>query len=422
VPVVTLPGVSHVSTCGGAIAELQVEVETEKSTAYGIALSTVASQVRSFAEFLRTENNTESIETLSKMVIAKKNDSQIFLQDIATVRFGIEAPTCLASSSGIPMVEVQVFAAPDADSHAVAAAAKEAIESHIPGAGVELAWARDPEIRVAVEIADAGATESNSRQLQDALHEVAQRIERYPGVETVSLHAGAPDNGIATRDGADAEVRVFLSSDSDAAVLAANIEAEVDLPSVRLRSRVQETHEIASMTNWVRVYGPDLDVLGTLAGTLQTSLRELQSVQSTLILSLREFSRPSFNVKREAAAQLGISVHDIRELLLAANEGLIIRPPGTRHTAIRLKLAGTETPQELARHPIMTPRGAVPLGQLVSIELGMAPAIIRARNTRRYVEVQYSASGNDNEIRAEIAKAVQLPAQYELEWGRTPYR
>ena len=421
-PVLALPGVSYVSVCGGALEELQIEIDSKHSTAYEIALSTVASQIRSSEELSETKNNTELLETILQLIIAEKQSNPAFLQDIATVRVGTMPPTCLASASAIPVVEVQVFATPGADSHAVAAAAKEAIASHSAGADITLTWATGPEIRVAVEVSGTDATGSNLRQVHKTSQEVARRIERYPGVQHVSSRAGIPTNDIVLRDGSNAELRVFLSSDADVAMLAAKIEAESNFPNIHLRSSVVKTSDISVTANRVRIYGPELDVLGMLAAKLQSSLEALEAVQSTQLFSHHEIARPSFNIKREEAAQLGMTTHDIQEVLLAANEGLMIRTSRMGPSALRLTLGGVQTPQELATHSIMTPRGAVPLGQLVSIELVAGPSIIRAHNTRRYVEVQSTASGNHNEIRAAIAKAVQLPAQYELGWERAPRR
>jgi Cu(I)/Ag(I) efflux system membrane protein CusA/SilA len=82
-----------------------------------------------------------------------------------------------------------------------------------------------------------------------------------------------------------------------------------------------------------------------------------------------------------------------------------------------------ETPDDLYRILVPTPSGAhIPLGELASIEYSQGPPMIRSENARLTGWVLVDISGRDlggyvNEARDLVAKSVDLPAGYAVEFA-----
>ncbi len=178
--------------------------------------------------------------------------------------------------------------------------------------------------------------------------------------------------------------------------------------------------------------GPDLAQLERLGQQLQTKLRGIAGV-ADLDSSMKP-PKPAVTVKvrRDAAADVGLSVGAItshlRKLLSGETVGQWRGPDGVNHDVIvRLAPAQRQNVADLARLPLPTPAQAdgsirmVQLSQVADLPAGSLPLQINHRDMNREVEITANTAGRSlGQISADIRQAlaeVPLPPGYSVRFG-----
>lgn len=177
----------------------------------------------------------------------------------------------------------------------------------------------------------------------------------------------------------------------------------------------------------VKVFGPDLGVLGDLAGRIEAVLkavpgnRDVYTVRNDGVQYLR------VAIDRLAAGQHGLTVEEVQDALRSQVEGrragqLI---EGVRRTPILLR--GPESvrlsPVEFEALQIATPDGrAVPLRSVAALSRTGGPVQVNRELGSRYSVVIANVEGRDlvgfvEEARRKVADEVKLPTGYRLSWG-----
>ncbi len=170
----------------------------------------------------------------------------------------------------------------------------------------------------------------------------------------------------------------------------------------------------------LKIHGEDLDVLRGLASDLErrlagiANLTDLQVEKQVLI--------PQLNVRldQDALARHGLAPGALLAELGALTEGKHIGQviEGDRRFDLVLRLPeSARDPFTLARMPVETPAGWVPLSILARVEDGHGPNQISRENTRRRIVLSANSDGDlarvIGEIRAELAD-FPLPEGYSI--------
>ena len=177
----------------------------------------------------------------------------------------------------------------------------------------------------------------------------------------------------------------------------------------------------------VKIFGPDLGVLQTKAGEVETVLRGVRGVADLAVE--QQFGQPQvrLEVDRAAAARFGASVSDVNDAVETAIGGRAVTQmlEGERVFDVRVRLVpdARSNVSALEHLPVGTADGrSVPLGsvaRIVSIE--GASRISREANERR-VAIKCSVRGRDEggfvaEAQRLVAARVTLPPGYRVVWG-----
>jgi cobalt-zinc-cadmium resistance protein CzcA len=177
----------------------------------------------------------------------------------------------------------------------------------------------------------------------------------------------------------------------------------------------------------VKIFGPDLNVLGELAGNIEAVLKKVPGNQDVFTLTNGGVQYLSTRIDRQAAGREGLDITTIEDELRARVEGTpvgVVMEAG-RRTPILVR--GGErlraTPAMFIGGSLSTPDGRmVPLSQVAKITRVDGPVKVDRENASRYSVVQANVTGRDlvgfvTDARAAVAREVNLPAGYRLVWG-----
>ncbi len=177
----------------------------------------------------------------------------------------------------------------------------------------------------------------------------------------------------------------------------------------------------------IKVFGPDIAALNSLAGQVETLLNQVPGAQD--VFSLKNEGVQYFKVEpdRLAAGRYGLSMDDISAFLKAHLEGLRlgIVQEGIQRTPLVLR-AGENvrlSPALFEALRIPTQSGvAIPLKEVARLVRTDGPVAISRENAARYVTIQCNVAGRDlvgfvNEVKARIGKEVKLPGGYQVVYG-----
>lgn len=173
----------------------------------------------------------------------------------------------------------------------------------------------------------------------------------------------------------------------------------------------------------VKIYGPDLDVLLSLAQKVGAQLDATEGSADLAMPALEGV--PSYEVKLDAAklARYGLTPAELMPLIESLQRGVkageVIRDQ-FRDPVIVL-IDPLKRPQ-LQALPVILPSGeSVPLSSLATIELSQTPAAITRHQGSRRVVVVSNVRGRDVGSFVQDAQrrigALELPPGYWIEWG-----
>ncbi len=177
----------------------------------------------------------------------------------------------------------------------------------------------------------------------------------------------------------------------------------------------------------VKIFGPDLNELNTLAEKIAGLLKTLPGAQDVLTVKNEGVQYFTVGIDRLAAGRFGLSVEEIATALRAQIEGqpvgLVLE--GNRRTPLVIK--GGEgmrnSPALFANMQLALPDGGnVPLSALASLKRVAGPVKIDHQDAARMAVVQANVTGRDlvgfvEEARARVAAELRLGAGYHLAWG-----
>jgi heavy metal efflux system protein len=274
--------------------------------------------------------------------------------------------------------------------------------------------------------------------------QVRNILIQYPQVTVVASELGRPDDGTDPTGFFNCEFYVGLKPYGDKTwksgslrtkeELTRDIESKLDhYPGVIFNftqpaeDAVDEALTGLKSSLAVKVFGPDLDVLEKKAVQIKNVLDKTPGY--TELTVVRELGQPSLIVDadRQKIARYGINVADVEAVVQAGVGGQaatqVIQGEKLFDLVVRMEPQYRSSAREIANLLVPTPGGQqIPLSELASIKESTGASFIYRENNSRYIGIQFSVTGRDLEgiVKAgqqAIAKVVQLPEGYRLDWG-----
>ena len=177
----------------------------------------------------------------------------------------------------------------------------------------------------------------------------------------------------------------------------------------------------------VKIFGPDLDTLATLAGRIQTRLERIDGASEVMTTSNDRVDYLQFDIDPLATGRVGMPVADLQDAMRADVDGVragVVTQANRRVPVIvRGTAANVSDPTAFADRLYRTPSGAtIRVGDVAVTRRVDGPVKLEHENGSRYALVQAFVSGRDlvgyvDEARADIAANVPMPPGYRIVWG-----
>lgn len=182
----------------------------------------------------------------------------------------------------------------------------------------------------------------------------------------------------------------------------------------------------------VKVFGDDMDVLGSTAQRIATTLQQVPGASEVKVEQTSGLPVLTVNIDRDKAARYGLNVGDVQDTLAMAvggrQAGTLFEGDRRFDLVVRLDEGLRTDPQGLSRLLLPLPGGTadgiafIPLGDVATLDLELGPNQVSRENGKRLVVVSANVRGRDigsfvAEAEARIQSEVQVPAGYWTTWG-----
>ena len=177
----------------------------------------------------------------------------------------------------------------------------------------------------------------------------------------------------------------------------------------------------------IKVAGPDLATIDSLATQIETAVKNVPGVTSALAERLTGGRYIDVNVDRLAAARYGLSVADVQAVVATAiggdNVGEVIQGRERYPINVRYPREIRESLQNLRDLPFVTDKGAqLLLKDVADVAIAEGPPMLRSENARLSGWIYVDVRGRDlrsvvNDMQAAVAKSVKMPAGYAVSWS-----
>ncbi|HSF41794.1 MAG TPA: efflux RND transporter permease subunit [Thermoanaerobaculia bacterium] len=177
----------------------------------------------------------------------------------------------------------------------------------------------------------------------------------------------------------------------------------------------------------VRIYGPDLDRLASLAEEARELMEPVSGIADLRAETLTGLPQVRITVDREAVARVGLAPADVIDALRIGLAGEEVSQVwvGQRRYDLVVRLADDRRGDLSALSSLLIDGKdgtRVPLGQLARVERTFGPASIQREAGSRRIAVEASVAGRDlgsaaAEVRERLAEGLELPTGYFFDIG-----
>jgi cobalt-zinc-cadmium resistance protein CzcA len=264
----------------------------------------------------------------------------------------------------------------------------------------------------------------------------------FPEVTKVVSQSGAPDDGTDTGGFGNTEYFIDLKPKDqwrpvfhqNKEELIAAMDREVEKHpgafwnfSQPIEDNMDETLTGTKGGLCAKLYGPDLDVLEEKGEEIKEVMAKIDGVKDLGIQ--RDTGQPNIDltVDRMAAARFGINVADIQDAIQTAVGGnpvsQVLQGEAVYNVVVRYQKPYRDTKEAIQNIRLLSPSGErVSLAQLTKAQIRDDAYDIYREDGARYVAIRFEVRGRDlgstvRESIDKIAKSVQLPHGYHLEWS-----
>ena len=186
-----------------------------------------------------------------------------------------------------------------------------------------------------------------------------------------------------------------------------------------LKERIKEVLTGTSAAIVVRIYGPDMDRLRSIAADVSSQIKPIEGVMTLKIEPQVLVPQISIEMRPEAAAQFGLTpamlMRNVSTLVNGTQVGEIYRDQGVFGVFVRGKDQAHRDPTAVQHLMIDTPSGAqVPLSSVASVTIVPAPNEIKREGASRRLDVTCNVVGRDL---GAVAKEIEAAVQQNVTFG-----
>jgi len=271
-------------------------------------------------------------------------------------------------------------------------------------------------------------------------------LKGFPEVETVISQHGRPDDGTDPDGFSNGEFFVPLKPmdkwrkgfdkvtlvDEMARALRRGFPGVNFAFSQYIQDNVQEAASGIDAENAIKISGADLQHLSKVAIDIRRVLEKVPGITDVTVPPLLGQPTIRIDIDRERASRYGLSPGDINATIQAAVGGQaagdLYENGSDRHFPMKVRLAEQYRHDMAALERIaigtQTDKGViqVPLSEVAKVALSSGAFYIYREQQQRYIPVKFSVRGRDLggavlEAQDRVAKEVNLPSGYRLEWA-----
>lgn len=177
----------------------------------------------------------------------------------------------------------------------------------------------------------------------------------------------------------------------------------------------------------VKVFGKDVKVIEQKSAEIERVLRGVPGAVDLYAERITGAPYLEFDIDREAAARLGVSVADIQDVIETAIGGknVTFTIEGRERYSVRVRYARDFREDIESLRTVLVP-GAnglqIPLDQVAHAQVAMGPSMITSENSLLRGSVLMNVRSRDvggfvNEARRVVAERVSMPPGYYVEWS-----
>ena len=177
----------------------------------------------------------------------------------------------------------------------------------------------------------------------------------------------------------------------------------------------------------IKIYGPDLRKIEEIGTHVEMILKDIPGTRSVYAERTAGGYFLDFNLKRDKLARYGLTIQEAEMVIMSAigGEPVTTTVEGRERYTVNVRYARElrDDLPELKRVLVPTMSGAqIPLEELADIELVNGPSMIRDENGMLAGYVFVDVAGGDiggyvKEGKAAVAKGLDLPTGYSLQWS-----
>ncbi len=177
----------------------------------------------------------------------------------------------------------------------------------------------------------------------------------------------------------------------------------------------------------VKIFGPDLDTLASLAGQIQNAIASVDGASEVFTLSNDTVDYMQLRIDRLALGRAGLNISDVeddmRAMLTGMEAGVVVEPSRRTQIIVRGEDGLRNSPDDFNRVQIaIGDEEIIRIGDFASIERKPGGVKIDRENASRFAIVQAYVTGRDlvsfvEDAQSAVSNMVQMPQGYRLSWG-----
>ncbi|RHW77599.1 efflux RND transporter permease subunit [Colwellia sp. RSH04] len=182
----------------------------------------------------------------------------------------------------------------------------------------------------------------------------------------------------------------------------------------------------------IKISGPDLNKIQQIGQQIETILADVKGTASVYSERVAGGRYIKVDIQRENAARYGLNIADIQQVVATAIGGMNVSQTveGLERYPISLRYpqAYRDSPEQLAKLPIVTPNGQrIVLGDVANIFIEEGPPGIKSENARltgwSYIDIKPKGQGGVDighyieDAQHTLKDKLMLPAGYSITWA-----
>jgi len=261
----------------------------------------------------------------------------------------------------------------------------------------------------------------------------SKELLALPGVRNFGSHIGRATVADEVVGPNFTELWISIDDSEDYDTTVARVQTVVDgYPGLYrdlltyLRERIKEVLTGTSAAIVVRIYGPDLDRLRSIASDVNSQIKSIEGVTTLKIEPQVLVPQISIDMKPADAAMYGLTpaslMRNVSTLVNGTQVGEIYRDQGIYGVVVRGKDQIQRDPSAMRHLMIDTPSGAqIPLEAVAKVTIVPAPNEIKREGASRRLDVTCNVAGRDlasvaQEIEAAVLANVRFDDGYHPEF------